>query len=72
MEEETPHTVRVIQVLARFVHKGTNHPSRHEACGSDSSIVLAPQNYSNDKLPGFKIPKFDGDMLTGDIFLKKI
>ena len=44
--------------LKRFVLKGTDHPGRYDARGSDSSIVLAPQSYSEDKLPGFKIPKF--------------
>ena len=60
------------QSLARYVLKGTNHPSIHDACGSDLSMVLAHQNYPNDILLGFKIPKFDGDTLKGDIFLKKI
>ena len=53
--------------------KRANHPGIvNDACGSDLSIVLAHHPYSDDKLPGFKISKFEGNMLTGDIFLKKI
>ena len=64
-------TVRY-KFLKRFVLEGTNHPGRYDARGSDSSIAHVPQNYTNKKLPGFKVPKFDGDTLTGDVFLKKI
>ena len=58
--------------LERFVLEGTNHPSRYDTRGSDLSIAHVSQSYSNEKLPGFKVPKFDGDTLRGDIFLKKI
>ena len=58
--------------LEQFVLGGTDHPGRYDARGSDSSIAHVSQNYSNDKLPGFKVPKFDGDTLTGDVYLKKI
>ena len=58
--------------LARFVLEGNNHPGINDTRGSDLSIILAHRPYSDDKLPGFKIPKFDGDMFTGDIYLKKI
>ena len=58
--------------LARYVLEGTDHPGINDACGSDSSIILGHHLSSDDKLPGFKIPKFEGDTLTGDVFLKKI
>ena len=50
----------------------TDHPGINDTCGSDSSIVLGCHSSSDDKLPGFKIPKFKGDTLTRDVFLKKI
>ena len=58
--------------LACYVLEGTYHPGINDACGSDSSIVLGYHSSSDDKLPGFKIPKFERGTLMGDIFLKKI
>ena len=52
--------------------EGTDHPGINDACDSDLSIVLAHHSSSDDKLPCFKIPTFEGDTLTGDTFLKKI
>ena len=54
--------------------KAQNHPGRYDARGSDSSITdshsKAPSR--DEKIPTFKVSAFEGDTLSGDVFLTKV
>ena len=59
--------------LSCWVLEETNqHPSINDACGSDLSIVCSHHSSTEDNLLSFKISKFEGAMLTGHVYLKKI